>query len=757
MKIKIFITQFFTVLNLLTYSQIIYFTGTVTDGDNPVSGALIEDIISGKQLQTTRPNGKFLFKMDLKASEFAPVFLFSKEGYSSREVKPKIANVDTIVMNVTLAFTGETLDEVVVSASLKPIEKSTSEVPVSTLNSEIFRRVSTPLLMDALPMLPGIRLHYDCNVCEAPSLRINGLPGPYTLIVIDGMPIMGALASTYGLFGLNSGLILRTEVTRGPGSVLFGTEALGGVVNVITLHAERAPRVYIEQLVTTWGEVTTQATLATRWDRWRSLTGIYHHHFNNRVDRNHDNFMDKPLQKQFSAFQKFTFSDEFDMLLRYYYEDRLGGEMAGTHFNRHTGDLYVESIFTNRAEWLMKYTTKRIKPLEVWWSSSWHRQNSVYGDEYFDATQRIANLQTLWSNQSNWLRYTIGSALRYQYYNDNTTATQRQSISGEDLEAPDVFWMPALFSNVWISQGSFSISTGARLDHHPIHGFVPTGRVAFMYKKGRHALRALHGSAFRIVNLFAEEHAALTGAREVVVESSLLPERSHGQYVEWDFNLLKPTYYIKTTAGLFNNTFTNRILPDYDTDPQKIIFQNLDGKLIHRGLNVQIHWGFLGQWDFSTGGAIQDMRLIEDGKNELPPFVEQMNFQNLAGYSFGKNRIDLSSVTYSPMRLPLLGELDPRPEFSPWFSHVHVQYSFRSSRGFTFTVGIKNLFDFVPWRGLPSLIARADDPFDENVLFDPNSNPIPTSDNLFALTFDPTYAFTSLQGRRFFIHWTYQL
>lgn len=744
-------------INHLIYSQFVYFSGKVTDGVDPIPDVRIENAATDSLLVIIPPDGTFLIKIDLSKFEDMPVFLFSKEGYTSQKVKLHKTYGDTITMQIILTPAGETLDEVVVSASLRPVEKSGSVIPVSTLHAEIFRRVSSPLLMDVLPVLPGVRLHYDCNVCEAPSLRINGLPGPYTLIVIDGMPIMGSLASTYGLYGLPSGLILRTELTRGPGSVLFGTEALGGVVNVITPTAELAPRLHAEQLITSWGEVTTQAALASRKGNWCSLTGIYHHHFDFRIDRNKDNFMDKPLQKQLSFFQKLTFSDEFDMLLRYYYEDRLGGQMDGLHAHRYTGERYVESIFTNRAEWLMKYTPAKVRPLQLWWSSSWHQQNSGYGDEFFNATQRIAQLQTLWSDQSDRFSYTIGSALRYQYYNDNTTATRRQISLGEDVEAPDLIWMPALFSDVWISQGLFSFSTGARLDHHPIHGLVPTGRIAFMYKGGRHTLRVLHGSAFRIVNLFAEEHAALSGAREVVVESGLLPERSYGQYVEWDFNLLKPLYYIKTTTSLFSNMFTNRILPDYDTDPQKIIFENLDGKLTHRGLNLQIQWGILGRWDFMAGGAIQDMRLIEDGKNELPPFVERINFQSLAGYSFGKNRIDLSSVTYSPMRLPLLGELDPRPEFSPWFSHIHLQYSFRSMRGYTLSAGIKNVFDFVPWRGLPFLIARTDDPFDERVQFDSNGNPIPTSDNPFALTFDPTYAFTSLQGRRFFIQWTYQL
>lgn len=755
MKKYLYILLLFT--NLFGYSQVIYFKGQVTDGVEPLGETRIEDHITGRPIQMTRWNGAFMFKLDLSKFKTTPVFLFSKEGYSPQEVRPVISTEDTIVLNVVLSPKSETLGEVVVSASLTPIQKSNSVVPVRTLGSEIFRRLSTLQLMDALPMLPGVRLHYDCNVCEAPSLRINGLPGPYTLILIDGMPLMGSLASTYGLFGLPSGFILRTEFIRGPGSVLFGTEALGGTLNVITLNAERAPRLYAEQHVTSWGEVTTQAHLSARIGRWRWLSGVFYHHFDQRIDRNNDFFLDKPLQKQFSVFQKWTFDDQLDIFLRYYYEDRLGGQADGTHAYRHSKDRYVESIFTNRAEWLMKYNPAQVKPLQLWWSSSWHSQNSIYGEDFFHAIQRIAQLQALWIDKSDRIDYTLGSALRYQYYNDNTTATIVQTAEGEERDAPDLIWMPAVFSDVRFAVGPISVGIGARFDHHLAHGVIPTGRLALMYQNGNHIFRALHGSAFRIVNLFAEEHAALSGAREVIISSGLQPERSYGQYLEWDFNVLKQNYYFKFNSGIFSNVFTNRILPDYDTDPQKIIFNNLDGRLTHRGLNVDIQWGLHSQWDLSVGGAFQDMRLLEEGKNELPPFVERMNFQGLAGYSFGNNRIDLSSVTYSPMRLPLAGDSDPRPEFSPWFSHIHLQYTYRSARNYTLSIGVKNLMDFVPWRGLPFLISRSDDPFDERVQFDSDGNPLATPDNPFALTFDPTYAYTSLQGRRFFIHWTYRL
>ncbi|GCD78193.1 hypothetical protein JCM31826_16750 [Thermaurantimonas aggregans] len=737
-----------------SYNQDLHIKGVISDGIVPLSGVTIRDKATDVLLGVSRFNGTFYIKSKPVDSASTLVIEFSRPGFQNQEVAIKPAKEDTIRLQIVLSYTGNALDEVVVTGSLRPTDRKASTVPVSVINASVFERISSPRLMDALPLLPGIRLHYDCNVCEAPGLRFNGLPGPYTLLVIDGMPIMGPLAATYGLYGFPSAMIQRMEVTRGPGSVLFGTEAMGGVINVLTTNPDVAPPLRVEQLLTSWGEVTTQLSSAYRVGQWRMLTGVYHHHFGSRIDRNAENFLDMALQERISVFQKIRFSDELDILLRYYYEDRLGGTVAGQHYHRHTHDEYVESIFTNRAEWLMKYNPRKLKPLQVWWSASGHWQNSMYGEDYFLAEQRIMNFQTLWQEHSGNLQYTLGTALRYQFYNDNTTATTLYSGSDTELDAPESFHMPALFADAMFPLKNVSFSAGIRADYHSIHGFVPTGRIGVLYSAGRHTLRATHGSAFRVINLFAEEHAALSGAREVVISSRLRPERVAGQYAEWEFSLLKPHYYIKSILGAFANEFSNRILPDYDSDPQKIIFDNLDGRLTHRGINAQVEFGIGGRWDFSMGGALQDMRLIEDDKRELPPFVERMNFQSLMGYTFGKNRIDISSFTYSPMRLPLAGELDPRPEFSPWFTHLHLQYSYRSERGYSLTFGIKNLLDFVPWRGLPFLIARADDPFDTRVEFNSEGVPIPTADNPYALTFDPAYAFTSLQGRRFFFQWS---
>ena len=109
------------------------------------------------------------------------------------------------------------------------------------------------------------------------------------------------------------------------------------------------------------------------------------------------------------------------------------------------------------------------------------------------------------------------------------------------------------------------------------------------------------------------------------------------------------------------------------------------------------------------------------------------------------------------MRLPLLGDLDPRSAYSPTWSIQNIQFTYKGIDNFELYGGIKNLLDWTPNKGNPFIIARADDPFDRNVAFDSGGNVIATAENPYALTFDPSYVYAPNQGIRGFIGLRYRI
>jgi outer membrane receptor for ferrienterochelin and colicins len=115
-----------------------------------------------------------------------------------------------------------------------------------------------------------------------------------------------------------------------------------------------------------------------------------------------------------------------------------------------------------------------------------------------------------------------------------------------------------------------------------------------------------------------------------------------------------------------------------------------------------------------------------------------------------KMNIDYTGNIYGPMRLPLLGKLDPRQPYSPVWSIQNIQLQFTGIRKVEIYAGIKNLLNWTPARSNPFLIARTNDPFDKQVQYDAAGNILATPDNPYALSFDPTYVYAPNQGIRGF-------
>ncbi|MEN8789932.1 MAG: TonB-dependent receptor, partial [Flavobacteriaceae bacterium] len=386
-----------------------------------------------------------------------------------------------------------------------------------------------------------------------------------------------------------------------------------------------------------------------------------------------------------------------------------------------------------------------------------HQQNSVYGDLPFLADQRIGFGQLTWDRRFGKHDLLLGSALRYNYYDDNTPATG--GLSGSE---PDEVWIPSIFLQDEISLAqNHSLLTGVRYDYDRRHGSILTPRMAYRWKiSDKDILRFNSGTGFRVVNLFTEDHAALTGARDVIIAEELKPERS----VNFNLNYLKKIYadngvFIGFDLSAFYTHFSNKIIPDYDTNPNQIIYQNLDGKSVSQGLSANIDLALPSGLKFILGATFQDVSNTENGIRERQILTEQFSATWSVSYDFRSLdlSVDYTGNIYGPMRLPLLGELDPRQEFSPTWSIQNIQLTYKGLENFEVYGGVKNLLDWTPNRGNPFIIARANDPFDREVVFDNAGNVAPTPNNPYALTFDPSYVYAPNQGIRAFFGLRYIL
>ncbi|NNE03231.1 MAG: TonB-dependent receptor, partial [Eudoraea sp.] len=496
-------------------------------------------------------------------------------------------------------------------------------------------------------------------------------------------------------------------------------------------------------------------------DKTTLLLGVNYFNYDNPIDNNNDNFTDVTLQNRISVFQKWNLQRsrqrEFSLAGRFLYEDRWGGEMQWTPEFRGTDILYGESIYTTRWELLGKYQLPVEFPMMFTFSYTDHDQNSVYGTLPYLAQQRIGFGQLTWGPQFESHDLLFGAAIRYNYYDDNTPAT-----SGINGNEPDNVWIPSLFAQDEISFGEqHSLLLGSRLDYDNRHGAIFTPRMAYKWKLNDFdVLRINAGTGFRVVNLFTEDHAALTGAREVVITESLDPERSYNI----NLNYLKKIYssngvYLNFDASVFYTYFSNRILPDYETDPNQIIYSNLDGNSVSKGISTNLDLSLPNGLKVLLGATVMDVSSEENNVTTRQILTERFTGTWNVSYTIRpwQLTLDYTGNMYGPMRLPLLGELDPRNEFSPTWSIQNIQFTYTGGKGIELYGGVKNLLNWTPNRNAPFIIARANDPFDQNVTFDSNGQVTATADNPYALTFDPTYVYGPNQGIRAFIGMRYRL
>lgn len=692
----------------------------------------------------------------------------SAVGYTPIRQYVQVKERDESFVEVVLEQESTTLNGVVVTGTMKPVSRLQSPIAVEVYQPKFFAKNPTPSVFEAMQQVNGVRPQINCSVCNTGDIHINGLEGPYTMVTIDGMPIVSSLATVYGLFGLPTQLVERIEVVKGPASGLYGSEAVGGLINIITKSAEKAPRFSGQVMSTSWAEHNADLGGKLQVGKHSSLVGLHYFRYKDPIDKNGDGFTDLTLQHRASVFNKWSFNRKNARVAtiagRYFWEDRWGGQMEWNKSLKGGDSIYAESIQTKRWELISNYQLPLAEKINFAVSATGHQQRSYYGVTPYNGDQRILFGQLTWDKELGPKHsLLVGAATRYNYYDDNTSATADTATKTNN---PDEVVLPGIFvQNEWKLHPTQVLLLGLRYDHHPVHGSIWTPRIAWKWNTTpRSVLRLNLGTGFRVVNLFTEEHAALTGARAVEIREALRPEQSYNINANYTAPITTGSRALNLDLSAWYSYFHNQIIPDYDTDPNKIIYNNLNGYALSKGFSANLDFNIHQRLKGMVGATVQDVRRVEENaagqKQKIRPVLTERWSATWgitytvpsAGLTF-----DYTGNTYGPMRLPLAGPLDPRPEFSPVWSVQNLQLTKWFSEKWEVFGGVKNLLNWTPTKGLPFLIARAKDPFDKDVQYDASGAVLATAANPYALTFDPTYIFAPNQGRRLFLGLRYQL
>jgi outer membrane receptor for ferrienterochelin and colicins len=716
--------------------------GTVSDAESRQLLAGASVYIAGSVVGTvTDEAGQF--RLGLPGN--LPVSLIiSFTGYKS----DTLLITDDRPLRILLRPDVRNLNEVVVvSGTLKEVTRLSSPIPVDVYTPALFRKNPAPSLFESLALINGIQPQINCNVCNSGDIHINGMEGPYTMVLIDGMPIVSSLSTVYGLAGIPMNMVQRIEVVKGPSSTLYGSEAVAGIINVITRDPMTMPALQADISATTYGEYNFDGS--ARWKMKKSVAamGLNYFNFVNRIDRNNDNFTDVTLQQRFSLFNKYQFTRKnfrpASLALRYVYEDRWGGEMQWTRQHRGGDQIYGESIYTNRFEMIGNYALPVPFDLQADLSYNYHHQDSYYGTVKYLAHQHVLFGQVRWNYASGKHSVLAGIPYRLTYYDDNTPGT-----AGADtlhpVNEPMRHFIPGIFVQTETNlKPTLTLLTGLRYDHHTEHGSIFSPRIGLKFAPvTQHVIRLTAGNGFRVVNLFTEDHAALSGAREVIIRNRLKPERSWNVNLNYSNQIIHGNGYTSFDFNAFYTYFTNKIVGDFMTDPDLIIYDNLAGHAVSKGLSANADCLFAGGLKIMAGITLMDVYQVarnEHGERIRTPqlFAPTLSGTYAVSYTIQKwnTTVDLTGRFTGPMHLPVVPN-DERPDRSPWFTLMNVQIMKSFSQQWEFYAGLKNLLNFMPTHP----ILRPFDPFDRNI----------TIDNPKGFTFDTSYNYAPIQGIRGF-------
>lgn len=186
---------------------------------------------------TTDATGHYLIKNMTPGTYTIEV---SAVGYIPTTKSVKVVAGQTTEIKFELTEEAVTLDQIVVSSNRSETLKREAPSLVSVVDAEVFDRVSATSLAGGLAFQPGVRVENTCQNCGFPQVRINGLDGRYSQILVDSHPLFSSLTGVYGLEQIPANMIERVEVLRGGGSALYGSSAIGGTINIITKEPKQS-------------------------------------------------------------------------------------------------------------------------------------------------------------------------------------------------------------------------------------------------------------------------------------------------------------------------------------------------------------------------------------------------------------------------------------------------------------------------------------------------------------------------------------
>lgn len=552
----VFASIFLTAQTKRTDAHIV---GHVLDKNTGKHLPFVHVTLKGTTIGTTTDKTGHFFLKNLPVGEH--ILVFSALGYKSLEYQIEIQPNTLQEINVELEPDVFMLEQVVVSASRAEKELKESAVQVQVIHSKQMEMQGVTNLADALSTIAGLRVEGTCQNCGFMQVRINGLEGQYTQLLIDGYPIMSALSRVYALEQIPFTMIERIEVVRGGGSALYGSSAIAGTINIITREpagrhtyvAHQSKLIGMKSLAHSTNLYTSMVSDDARFATSIFAASQYRKHF----DANGDGFSEIPFMKMLNVGLKSQYrpGTRSKMRIEYHIIDdfRRGGnkftlpphqtditELAESSI--HSGNISFQTFSANQKQMLKVYAAGQFINRCSYYGTQ--QDPNAYGntDDWTGVIGSQHQLNTSIHERIK-LTYTHGLELFVNKLIDEFPSYHRfiyQSVYNQSY-----------FAQTEFTSSKFSFLAGARLDkHNMLNQVVLSPRTVVKYHiLDALSLRAGLSTGYLAPQTFAEDlHITAVGGTGVVIvnDPELKPEFSRN--------------YFSSLEYVFSNKYVNALI-----------------------------------------------------------------------------------------------------------------------------------------------------------------------------------------------------
>jgi outer membrane receptor for ferrienterochelin and colicins len=533
------------------------------------------------------------------------VLVASGVGYRKQEKEVEFVANQTIEVDFELEEDAMMLGSVVVSASRSETNRAEAPVIVNVLTSRVFAQTNSTTLSDGLSFQPGLRVETNCQNCGFQQVRINGLDGPYSQILIDSRPVFSSLAGVYGLEQIPVNMIERVEVIRGGGSALFGSSAIAGTINIIT----REPSANTIAVTNTTRLIGgTSPDLQTGFnasvvsdDHKTGMVIFGSSRQRSAYDHDGDGFTELTAIRAgnigFKGYHRMNLYNRITAEYHNLSEYRRGGNLITRppheadvaeqlEHNIHTGGVRFDRFSKDFMHKLMAYT-----------SAQYIDRSSYFGaGQDPDAYGITSDLSVVSGVQYNYslkrLLFMPAEVTAGAEYNLNDLHDQALGY-GRDLKQT-VHIASAFLQNEWKTD-KWSILLGARLDkHNMMNDPVVSPRISLRHSlRETINLRASYATGFRAPQAHDEDlHMAIAGGEAIVIRltPNLRPETSQSVSLSADlyhnFNTVQNNLLIEGFYTILHDAF---VLEEMGTDPAGfLILERVNGSgVVVKGVNLE--------------------------------------------------------------------------------------------------------------------------------------------------------------------------